>query len=267
MTALCFGMPTLIELSDMAANIDICRRLGLNFVELNMDLPACQPELLPAEQVRTWRDNHAIDFTVHMPERLDLAAFQRNIRNGQVACVKSIIDWASRAGIGKLTMHMNPGVYFTLPQQRVWLYRQHRPTYMANLLESMDEIVPCAARVGVTLLIENTGEYGQDFLVEAVEGLLSRYDTQVGLTWDVGHDAESGYKDSPFIRRHLDRVAHMHLHNFDGKSAHQPLLTGSVDILAMIDVARQHQANVVIETKTVQSLTASVGALKARGIM
>jgi len=132
---------------------------------------------------------------------------------------------------------------------------------------STDDIVPGLARNGALLLIENTGTYGQDFVVEAAEQLLARYGEHVGLTWDVGHDAGSGRQDSAFIARHLDRVAHMHLHDFDGKSAHQPLFTGSVDIQAMLDVARTTQATVVIETKTVQSLTASVAALRARNVM
>jgi hypothetical protein len=59
----------------------------------------------------------------------------------------------------------------------------------------------------------------------------------------------------------------MHLHDSDGRSAHQPLFSGSVDISAMLELARRRQATVVIETKTAESLTASVEALRARGLM
>ena len=95
MSALLFGMPTLLELPDVADNVDLCRRLGLAFVELNMDLPACQPELLPDDQIMYWRDGHTIDFSVHMPEQLDLAAFQSDIRNACIAYAEGIIAWAS----------------------------------------------------------------------------------------------------------------------------------------------------------------------------
>ncbi|MCR5064045.1 MAG: hypothetical protein K6A89_12265 [Treponema sp.] len=34
-----FGMPTLIENKSLKENIELCSRLGLNFIELNMNLP------------------------------------------------------------------------------------------------------------------------------------------------------------------------------------------------------------------------------------
>jgi hypothetical protein len=34
------GMPTLIELDGLEANVDLCRRLGLAFIELNWTGPA-----------------------------------------------------------------------------------------------------------------------------------------------------------------------------------------------------------------------------------
>jgi sugar phosphate isomerase/epimerase len=257
-------MPTLFELPDLKANVDLCRQLGLAFIELNMDLPMCQPDVLSVDNLKECRCRHGIDFTIHMPERLDLAAFQKDIRQGHVACATRVIDWAGQAGISKVTMHLTRGPYFTLPQQKVWLYERHWEIYLANLQASMDEMISCAAKSHVSLLIENTGNFRQGFVQEAVEMLLQRYSGKLGLTWDVGHDAESGYTDGQLIRRHLDRVALMHLHDFDGKTAHQPLFTGSIDVAAMLDLARQCQADVVIETKTVQSLTASVEALTQR---
>lgn len=37
-----FGMPTLIENRTLADNIKLCRALGLNFIELNMNFPEYQ---------------------------------------------------------------------------------------------------------------------------------------------------------------------------------------------------------------------------------
>lgn len=263
---LSFGMPTLIELPNIDANVRLCKDLGLSFIELNMDLPMCQPNTLPAEKLAEY-SQHGIHFTIHLPEKLDLATFQEDIRTGHIACLIRTIEWARRAGIDKLTMHIGPGVYFTLPQGKMWLYEKHRKSFLANLQASIDKVLSCAARADVTLLIENTGSFRRGFVQEAIEMLLARHPGNLGLTWDVGHDAESGYADSPFFRRQLDRVAHMHLHDFDGRSAHQALFAGSVDIPAVIDLARLRQATVVIETKTVSSLRASIEALRFRGLM
>lgn len=262
-----FGMPTMIELADLAANVAVCRRLGLSFVELHMDLPVYQPESLPADVLKRYRDERGIGFTIHLPEQLNLAAFQTDIRRGQVDCVKNIIAWAGDAGIRTLTLHMTGGVYFTLPDGKVWLHDKFRDVYLTNLLDSMDGIIPALDANDVTLLIENTGSFGRIFLQDAMEQLFERYCRRIGLTWDVGHDAGSGYKDQPFLSRHIGRVAHMHLHDYDGRSDHQPLFSGAVDIPAMLEIAETNRATVVIETKTVEALTSSVEALQERGIM
>jgi sugar phosphate isomerase/epimerase len=260
------GMPTLIELPDLAANVDLCQRLGLSFIEFNTDLPANQPDALPADALAGIRRQHGLDFTLHLPEKLDLGAFQGDIRQGHLACAMKLIEWAGQAGMTKATMHLNPGVYFTLPAQRVWLYEKHQADYLANLTGSMDRLVEWCRRCGVLLLVDNLG-HRMPFVSATLAALLARYNKGLGLTWDVGHDAAVAYGDSPFIRQHLDRVAHMHLHDFDGKSAHQPLMTGSVDVRAFLDIARTHGLSVVLETKTPEALAASVANLRSAGII
>lgn len=41
-----FGMPVLLENGSLQENISLCRRLGLQFVEVNMSFPAYQLEFL-----------------------------------------------------------------------------------------------------------------------------------------------------------------------------------------------------------------------------
>ena len=267
MEALSYGMPTLVELPDVAANVALCRRLGLAFVELNLDLPACQPEALAADDVRRWRERDGVDFTVHLPGRLDLAAFQGDVRRGHIASATAAIDWAGRAGITRLTMHLDAGVYFTLPDEKVWLYARHREAFTENLLTAMDVLVGRVERMSGRLLIENDSAWTMGYIGAAVDGLLARHGPSLGLTWDVGHDAAAGYAHTPRLTAHLDRIAHMHLHDVNDGGSHQALFTGAVDIEAHLRAARERGWTVVIETKTVESLTASVAALTARGWM
>ncbi len=44
-----FGMPTLIENKTLQDNVDLCKSLGLKFIELNMNFPEYQVDRL--EQV------------------------------------------------------------------------------------------------------------------------------------------------------------------------------------------------------------------------
>ena len=41
-----FGMPTLIEIKSIEETAALCHELGLAFIELNMDLPEYQADML-----------------------------------------------------------------------------------------------------------------------------------------------------------------------------------------------------------------------------
>ena len=124
MTNFALGMPTLIDLPDVEANIELCRKLGLSFVELNMNCPAYNPQSLGAEQLRQLERETGVGFTLHLPEEIDLASFQPNIRQGHLSCCKEAIAWAGKADISIVNLHLNSGVYFSLPDRRVWLYEE-----------------------------------------------------------------------------------------------------------------------------------------------
>ena len=47
-----FGMPVLIENKNVQDNIALCRKLGLDFLELNMNLPEYQASVF---QMRIWK--------------------------------------------------------------------------------------------------------------------------------------------------------------------------------------------------------------------
>ncbi len=91
------GMPTLIELPDINKTIDLCDELGLSFIELNMNIPDFCPEHLSPDLVKKISEDKNIEFTLHLPEEIDLASFHPPIRQGNLErCCEAII-WASQA--------------------------------------------------------------------------------------------------------------------------------------------------------------------------
>lgn len=46
------GMPTLIEVPDFIQTVELCKELGLSFIELNMNMPEFCPERLTSELVK-----------------------------------------------------------------------------------------------------------------------------------------------------------------------------------------------------------------------
>lgn len=64
------GMPTLIELDTLKDNINLCLELGLNFIELNMNLLEYQLENIDLDCVKKIKKCYGIDFNYIYPKRL-----------------------------------------------------------------------------------------------------------------------------------------------------------------------------------------------------
>jgi sugar phosphate isomerase/epimerase len=106
---------------------------------------------------------------------------------------------------------------------------------------------------------ENSSNFQLPFVSDALDEL-SKLDG-FKITWDTGHDAKVKYAERPVLMRHRDRIAHMHLHDYDGKSDHQVLMTGEIDIAGMLNFAKERNSRVLIETKTAISLRQSMQRL------
>ena len=84
-----------------------------------------------------------------------------------------------------------------------------------------------------------------------------------GLTYDVGHNLVLGGTDEPVILARKDRLYHMHMHDVkEGEKDHQALGTGQLDTFKYLALAQERQLSVVLETKTIAGLRASVAWLR-----
>jgi sugar phosphate isomerase/epimerase len=257
-----FGMPSLIELPTIEDQISLCNELDLDFIELNLNLPIFLPENLSAEKIRNLSKNHDIHFTLHLPEELDITSFQPSMRNGDIQRCKELIVWAKEAGIHLVNAHVQNGIFFTLPDRKIWVNEVYEKEFNSLFIESYKEIWAFAMQNEITFSVENTRNFHIPFLQRGLEQLSSL--SNFAITWDVGHDARGDYQEFPFFEKHLDKLAHMHLHDYDGHSDHLPLFTGSVPILERLSVAKKQSASVVIEIKTVKALKKSVMALNEK---
>jgi sugar phosphate isomerase/epimerase len=257
----CLGMPALIEMPDLPGLVDLCQELELSFIELNMNMPENCPEGLDPLEVRDISRDTGIEFTLHSPDELDLASFHPTVQEGYLGRMREALGWSSQAGVKVLNMHLSPGIYFTLPDRRVWIYDRYVDRFTSFLWTSYQDIIPLAKASGVTVCTENVNNFDLPFVAQAIDELC----TMDGfyLTWDVGHDARSGFKEREVLLRHQDRIKHMHLHDYNGKSDHQVPGTGLLDIKGLLDFARQRDIRVLVEVKNVQSLRESIKAVRA----
>ena len=90
-----FGMPTLIENKTLEDNISLCKRLGLKFIELNMNFPEYQIDKL--EQVDAFykvAEEAEIYYTIHLDENLNIADFNPLVAEAYLETTRKTIEVA-----------------------------------------------------------------------------------------------------------------------------------------------------------------------------
>lgn len=254
------GMQMLLEADSVSQNAEWCRDLGLDFVEMHMSLPACQPEALDTVMLRDLMDTYGIFFTLHMPEDMDPAHVSAPVREAWLTLAVEAVEIAQNIGAPILNMHMQSGVHFTLPDRKIRIYERDRDIYLRHMEDFGRRMQDTIGTDGPLICLENTKVYGLSFVCDAIEALLTY--PCFGLTWDVGHDRGSGWIAKPFMERHAGDIRHMHLHDGDDVKNHQPLGTGDIDWESALDLARHNGCRVVLEVKTLAGIRQSLERLQ-----
>lgn len=260
-----FGMPTLIETASIGECAALCRELGLAFVEMNMNLPQYQVQTMDAAQLRRVAAENGIRYTIHLDENMNIADFNPYIRDAYLRTVTGTIDLAKRLEIPVLNMHMPLGVYFTLPDRKVYLLGEYPEQYLDHARRFRDACTQAIGDSGIKICVENWSGY-TPWQVPVLDALLES--PAFGLTFDVGHNFCKKGADEPIILARREKLFHMHLHDVrDGTKDHQALGTGGLDSGKYIALARERGASVVVETKTVAGLRESVNCLNRNGLL
>ena len=271
-----FGMPTLIENRTLEDNAALCRRLGLDFIELNMNLPEYQTERLEqAETLLRTAERFGIYYTVHLDENLNIADFNRLVSEAYLETVRRIIAVArqltglrDRFGDSRqpmiLNMHLNHGIYITLPDRKVQMYERDFEAYIRSFGTFRSLCEEWIGDSDIMITVENTDGF-RGYEKKAVDYLLES--PKFGLTWDTGHSKATGEKDVPFIMERQERLIHFHIH--DGTETpprnHLALGDGEIDLAERLKLAGERNARCVVETKTIEALERSAGWLRDHG--
>ena len=250
-----FGMPTLIETNTIEECAALCKDAGLSFIEMNMNLPQYQVQTMDAAHLKAVAREYGIGYTIHLDENMNVADFNPDVAAAYRNSVVQTIDLAKRLEIPVLNMHMIYGVYFTMPDRKVYLFEQYREDYRDNMLRYRDACQQAIGDSGIRVCIENWHGYRLWQLGILDEMLES---PAFGLTYDVGHNHCIGGADEPHIFARLSKLHHMHLHDVrDGTKDHQALGTGELDIHKYLNLAKERDCSVVVETKTIAGLKES----------
>lgn len=258
------GMPTLIELDNIEDCAVLCRELGLNFIELNMNLPQYQLSRIDVPYFKGIAEKYGVFYTIHLDENLDVSDFNPYIADAYRRTAAEALVLAKQLEIPVLNMHLAKGVYFTLPDRKVYLFDQYRDQYLKSIVNFRALCETVIGNCGIRIGIENCDGF-REYQKEAMGILLES--PVFGLTYDIGHDHGCGGVDAPYILARQDKLCHMHMHDAIGKKNHMALGTGEMDIAKFLTLAAEQNCRVVLETKTVRGLRESVQWLHGKGYL
>lgn len=250
-----FGMPYLLEMSSISECVHLCKALGLSFVELNANFPVCQLDRVSPEELRALTAETGVTYTLHIEEECDPFAFNPAVRAAWLETIERSLRFAVGMGMPVVNMHMPHGVYITLPDRKTYLYMQYAEEYRAALADFRTLCERILDGTSTRIVIENTDGWMPHEL-DAIEFLLES--DVFGLTLDIGHSHGVDDVDEAFFRKHDDRLLHMHGHDARGRKNHLALGDGEIDLRERFGWAKRRNARIVLETKTIEALRASV---------
>ncbi len=244
-----YGMPTLAEFNSILENVNLAKENNFDFIELNMDLPYS----LEIENISLKEYN--IEFTMHLSEELNVADLNDCLRKKYLEEAIRQIKLGISQGIKKYNLHIDSGIYFTMPKQKLYLNDKYLELYKKALQESCQILDELAFKNNIQINFENTKFH--DFTKEAIK-IIGEY-ANLGFTLDIGHNEKNGNKAySEFKKEH--KINHIHLHDYNGQKDHIEVGKGNINFKNYEEVIKSNY--VVIEVKEKNELIASLNYLK-----
>lgn len=244
-----YGMPSLVEFNSILENVNFAKKNDLKFIELNMDLPYCQ-NIKDSELLR-----YDMEFTMHISEKINVAELNDNLRKLYLKEAIRQIKLGISNNIKKYNIHIDSGVYFTMPNGKFFLNEKYQNIYETNLNKSCRILNDIAKEYNVKINFENTKI--QKFTGAAIK-IINNYEN-LGFTLDVGHNEKNKNKAFPLLNE-TNKIRHIHLHDFDGNNDHLTVGKGIIDFTKYSNVLKDNY--IVIEVKQATELEESIEYLR-----
>ena len=246
------GMTVLMEFNTIIEDVEVAKKLDLDFLELNINMSYCFPKPICKTQLEEFKKNHKIDFTLHYYDTVDVSS--QNL-NYQEYLYKDIKELAINLDgiIERLILHIEPGAFMTIHSEKRYVYK-YDAEYVVRTINTLKKVKSILSDHNILLLLENVPIH--PFMEELYKEL---GENDFAFCWDIGHDVIYNNKlFSSFKEKHHLNVQHMHMHNVDNMKDHQELQKGQLVISDYVKFAVDNNINVVIEVKDLDNLTRSV---------
>ena len=258
-----FGMPNLVECRDLLECARLAQSQELDFIEINMSFPEFTPSRFDIDNANRIAEEYGLFYTIHVDENLNPFDFNKNVSECYFGVMRDTIRVAKKIGAKILNLHLQKGIYVTLPEKVILLTDVYKEEYLASVKSFIAMCEEEIGNSGIKISIENVDSNPFSISQITALDLLLKSDAFC-LTLDTGHECKLSYKDAHIYDKYPDKLMHMHLHDCKSGSPHLPLGVGEVDIDKKLG---QHKGDTtLIEVKSIDGLIESVKYLDKRGI-
>lgn len=259
-----FGMPTLVECDTLSDCVKVCRECGLDFIEINMSFPQYTKSGLDTEEAVRLANENGLFYTIHADEALNPFDFNEKVSDCYFDVMADTIEVAKAIGCKVINLHLQKGIYVTLPGKVILLTDVYHDQYLNTVKKFISMCEEKIGDSGIVIAIENVDSNA--FTSSQLLALeLFMKSPVFGLTLDTGHEMALNFADIEVFKKYPEKLLHMHLHDCVGKKPHLALGDGEVDIKEKLSQLKYGET-CLVEVKTIEGLHKSVKYLNENSI-
>ena len=248
------GMPQLFEYESLEDNFKLAKKLGLDFIELNLNFASCR-DALENKKVLELINKYNIEATLHFYDEGDLGSYDEVVK----AYLFLLEKYASLAKgfVKQLNLHLIPGPVVTIAGNKYYVNEKEYDSYIKRLTNNLKIARDICNKNDMNMVIENS-DTTPKYLEKVYKHL---YKEGFRFCYDIGHDHLSHDIVFNLIKEVNLPFDEFHIHDAKDRSkCHLALGEGELDISKFKRLAEANNAYVVLEVKQVKDLLSSVPA-------
>ena len=249
-------MPQLFEFENIEDNFKLAQKLGLDFIELNLNF-ASGRTALENKIVLDLVNKYHIEVTLHFYDEGDLGSYDEVVK-----AYLTLLDKYASLGKGfvrQINIHLIPGPVVTISGIKHYVYEKEYDSYIKRLIRNLKEAESICHKYDMKMVIENTDNTPS----YQRRTYLDLYKEGFRFTYDIGHDHLSNDIILGLLKEVSLPFDEFHIHDAKNRSTcHLALKEGTLDISKYKSLAEKSNAYVVLEVKQVSDLVKSVPIFK-----